>query len=82
MISIHKSFLRQCLISTTRRSYFTDNLGCVIGSNPDRNSDSFKVISVFSFLIPISRATGNNFLVELFKPECAIVMQFYNTKIP
>jgi len=42
MISIHKSFLRQCLISTTRRSYFTDNLGCVIGSNPDRNSDSFK----------------------------------------
>merc|ERR1719429_983985 len=42
MISIHKSFLRQCLISTKRRSYFTDNLGCVIGSNPDRNSDSFK----------------------------------------
>jgi len=41
MISIRSSFLRQCRISTTR-SYFTDNLGCVIGSNPDRNSDSFK----------------------------------------
>jgi len=42
MISIRKCFLRQCQISTTRRNYFTDNLGCVIGSNPDRNSDSFK----------------------------------------
>jgi len=42
MISIRKCFLRQCQISTTRRSYYTDNLGCVIGSNPDRNSDSFK----------------------------------------
>jgi len=41
MISIRQCFLRQCRISTTR-SYFTDNLGCVIGSNPDRNSDSFK----------------------------------------
>eukprot|EP00093_Oithona_nana_P002185 02185.XXX_35338_35478_1 [CDS] Oithona nana genome sequencing. len=25
------------------RHYFTDNLGCVIGSTPDRNSDGFKV---------------------------------------
>lgn len=40
MISIRNSFLRQCRISTSR-SYFTDNLGCVIGSNPDKNSDSF-----------------------------------------
>jgi len=40
MISIRNSFLRQCRISTSR-SYFTDNLGCVVGSKPDKNSDSF-----------------------------------------
>ena len=54
MISIRKSFLRQCRISTSR-SYFTDNLGCVIGSKPDKNSDSFMVRNYFwSFFAPIS----------------------------
>ena len=46
MISIRNSFLRQCRISTSR-SYFTDNLGCVVGSKPDKNSDSFMVRNYF-----------------------------------
>ena len=36
----------------TSRNYFTDNLGCVIGSEPDRNSESFKV-KICSDFLPI-----------------------------
>ena len=33
------------------RTYFTDNLGCVIGSEPDRSAESFKVRRIFSDLL-------------------------------
>jgi len=43
-VKISASMGIRCLVTSriSSRNYFTDNLGCVIGSEPDRNSDGFK----------------------------------------
>ena len=48
-VKISASMGIRCLVTSriSSRNYFTDNLGCVIGSEPDRNSDGFKVRNIF-----------------------------------
>ena len=53
-VKISASMGIRCLVTSriSSRNYFTDNLGCVIGSEPDRNSDGFKVRN-FGKILPM-----------------------------
>ena len=67
-VKISASMGIRCLVTSriSSRNYFTDNLGCVIGSEPDRNSDGFKV-RIFLKILPWwwkKKYTRSRFFVE------------------